>query len=115
MAIYLPETISVRVDLQFHGYRDVVSVLDNLKRRRSLSDLTILLVGSLVLRSLDSRAWIPAELVPEGVISLLCYRETATVALVGNNLIALSFGFIFDFNSAHNIDAGIKTDLIEKD
>lgn len=110
----LPQTVSVRVDLKLHRDRDVISSLDHLERRRGLDNLSSLFVSGLVLGSLDSSAGVPTELIPEWVIGLLGDRQPTTVALVADDLEALSLGLILDLHGAHDIDAGVETAFVEE-
>ena len=99
-AVHEDSTVTIRVSLKLHGNRDIVMVLNMLERLISHNTLSIFHKDCCVLRGLDGRARVPAELVPKRIVRLLSHWNTSTVAFVADNFMTSSLGFMNHFHCA---------------
>lgn len=109
------EAVTVRVCNEFHRLGKIVPDLSFLKRLFSHHDLSVPSERGLILRSSNAGAWVPTELVSERVfIGLLCDRESAAVALILLDNLALGFCLVNHFHRAEYIDARIESALVQE-
>ena len=105
--------ITVGVNLEFHGHGDIIIHLCLLEWLIGDNFLATSHESCRVLRCLDRRAWVPAELVAERVVSLVSDGNTTTVALIADNFMTSSLGLMNYFHGSENINAWVKAAFVQ--
>ena len=112
-AFHEDSAVSVWVSLKLHGHGNVVANNCFFEWLRCVNSFAISHEDGPVSGGLDRCAWVPAELVAKGVVSLLSNRDATAVAFVADNFMSGGLCLVDNFHSPKNVDSRVEPALVQ--